>query len=325
MSLSKILLTAKTLITTSLPTQIASVALVVGAGTAGVIVHQNNTSEQSRQAETTQTQTQNQTKASGQAKDGSADNSVDNKTDVQDSVAPKSSESKPNSPNPAGQNPRTTTDTKPKTQAPGAPANTGDTTPPTVSIISPQSGASFKNEDITGYSTKIVANASDNVGVTKYEFYKNGKLMTNHLGMNSPSIDWIYAYEHILSTTTFSFVVKAYDAAGNVGVSPQVTYTLTRDPSPPTVSVTSPINGSTVSGVININVTATNDDNSIQSVSFWVSAGGQIITGYTDSTAPYSYSFDTTGINNGPLTINVSARNNYGSMSFTDIYLTVAN
>lgn len=81
-----------------------------------------------------------------------------------------------------------------------------DTTPPTVSIFSPPSGST-----VSGSVVNITASASDNIGVTKVEFYIDGQLKSNHT--TSP-----YAYSW--NTTAYSngshtLMVKAYDAAGN--------------------------------------------------------------------------------------------------------------
>jgi len=82
-----------------------------------------------------------------------------------------------------------------------------DTTPPTVSLSSPVNGAT-----VAGTVT-ISASASDNVGVSKVEFYQNGNLMSSVSA--SP-------YNYSWDTTTYpggtySLTAKAYDAAGNVG------------------------------------------------------------------------------------------------------------
>ena len=87
------------------------------------------------------------------------------------------------------------------------PVNPGnDSTPPAVSISAPADGAS-----IAGTVT-IKANATDNVGVTKVEFYINGFMV---------SADTTAPYEYAFDTTTVANLphtlsAKAFDAAGNV-------------------------------------------------------------------------------------------------------------
>ncbi|HEY2323389.1 MAG TPA: Ig-like domain-containing protein [Thermoanaerobaculia bacterium] len=92
----------------------------------------------------------------------------------------------------------------------------GDTTAPTTSITSPAAGST-----VSGTVT-VSATASDNVGVTKVEFYMDGALRTT---------DTTSPYSWSWDTTQFansshSLMTKAYDAAGNVGTSSTVTVTV---------------------------------------------------------------------------------------------------
>ena len=92
----------------------------------------------------------------------------------------------------------------------------GDTTPPTTSITAPANGATVSG------TTTVTASASDNVGVTKVEFYLDGALK---------STDTTSPYSWSWDTTTatngsHSLTSKAYDAAGNTGTSPAVSVTV---------------------------------------------------------------------------------------------------
>jgi hypothetical protein len=93
---------------------------------------------------------------------------------------------------------------------------TSDTQAPTVSITAPTGGATVSG------TTTVTASASDNVGVSKVEFYIDGTLKSTDT--SSPySYDW--------NTTTYtnsshSIYAKAYDAANNVGTSSTVTVTV---------------------------------------------------------------------------------------------------
>ncbi len=92
---------------------------------------------------------------------------------------------------------------------------TSDTTPPTTSITSPASGATVSG------TTAVTASASDNIGVTKVELYVDGVLKsTDTASPNAFSLDTtpLTNASHALST-------KAYDAAGNVGTSGNVSVT----------------------------------------------------------------------------------------------------
>jgi hypothetical protein len=88
----------------------------------------------------------------------------------------------------------------------------GDTTPPTVSAS--ESGSSG--------TISFSASASDNVGVTKVEFYVDGTLKaTDTSSPYSASLD-----STTLADGSHSLVAKAYDAAGNVGTSSTVSFSV---------------------------------------------------------------------------------------------------
>ncbi len=95
-------------------------------------------------------------------------------------------------------------------------STSADTTPPTTSITAPANNATVSG------TVSVTATASDNVGVTKVEFYVDGALKTTVT--TSP-------YTFSWDTTTVAngshtIVSKAYDAANNVGTSATVTVTV---------------------------------------------------------------------------------------------------
>jgi hypothetical protein len=87
-----------------------------------------------------------------------------------------------------------------------------DTQPPTVSVT--ESGASG--------SLTFSATASDNVGVTKVEFYLDGALT----GTDTTSPYTLAFDSTTVANGSHSLVAKAYDAAGNVGTSSAVSFTV---------------------------------------------------------------------------------------------------
>jgi len=91
-----------------------------------------------------------------------------------------------------------------------------DTTAPSVSLTAP-----VENAVLTG-STSVTATASDNVGVTKVEFYIDGQLKNT---------DTTSPYGFTLDSTTLAFgahvlTAQAYDAAGNVTATAPVDVTV---------------------------------------------------------------------------------------------------
>jgi leucyl aminopeptidase len=91
-----------------------------------------------------------------------------------------------------------------------------DTTAPTASLTAPAAGATVSG------TTTLTASASDNVGVTRVEFFVDGVLKgTANASPYSSAWDTRTA-----SNGTHALVAKAYDAAGNVGTSTSVSVTV---------------------------------------------------------------------------------------------------
>ena len=83
-----------------------------------------------------------------------------------------------------------------------------DTQAPSVVIVSPANGAILVRNTVQ----LITATASDNVGVTKVEFYRNNVLQTT---ISGPSSSYVWSWKPT-QTGSRTITVKAYDAAGNV-------------------------------------------------------------------------------------------------------------
>jgi subtilisin family serine protease/subtilisin-like proprotein convertase family protein len=90
---------------------------------------------------------------------------------------------------------------------------------------------------------------------------------------------------------------------------------------PPTTSITSPANGATVSGTITITADAADSDGTVASVRFALPNGGVV----TDTTAPYSTTFDTTTVANGARAISVTAVDDDGATASASLSVNVNN
>ena len=91
-----------------------------------------------------------------------------------------------------------------------------DTTPPTTSITAPANGATVSA------TVSVTASATDNVGVTRVEFYLDGTLKST-----STTSPYTWSWDTTTATNaSHSLVSKAYDAAGNVGTSATITVTV---------------------------------------------------------------------------------------------------
>jgi hypothetical protein len=168
-----------------------------------------------------------------------------------------------------------------------------DTQPPDISITSPTSGTTVSG------SVYVITSNSDNVGITKTELYVDNQLKVT---------DIIYPYALKIDTNTLtngnhSFVVKAYDWAGNTGTSGAAIFNVNNtipDTQDPVVTITSPANGAAVSGIVNIAATAS-DNVGVTRVDFHLD--GSTTAAHSDTSSPYSWSWNTTTVSNGPHTL----------------------
>jgi len=163
-----------------------------------------------------------------------------------------------------------------------------DTTAPTASITYPASNASVSG------TVSVNATAADNVAVSKVELYVNNILQSSDT--TSPYLlSWNSA---ALANGTYSLIVKASDAAGNVGQSPAVAVTVsnsqTIDTSAPTVAISAPTNNATVSGTVTVAASAT-DNVAVSKVEFYDNDAVFAVV----NTAPHSVNLDTTKLANG--------------------------
>lgn len=182
-----------------------------------------------------------------------------------------------------------------------------DITPPTVEIIYPRGG------DIVSGAVIVSVGASDNVGVAKVELYRNGILFAT---------DYDEPYEFYWDTTAdpdgeYTFVAKAYDSAGNVGESKPVTVKVAN---PPTLSIISPSNGSTVSGFVNIVVSAY-DNSGVSRVEFYINE--KLVA--TSTSEPYSYRWNSRSVKDGWHTITIKAYDTHENSISVTIEVYVSN
>jgi hypothetical protein len=192
--------------------------------------------------------------------------------------------------------------------------NATGTTPPTVSITSPATGAT-----VTGTVT-VAATASDKVGVASVQFQLDGANLGSLLTAAPYSISWNTG----ASNGSHVLTAIAKDTAGNSATSAGVTVTVNnaKDTTPPTVSITSPATGATVSGTITVTATAS-DKVGVASVQFQLDGAnlGSLLTA-----APYSVSWNTAGASNGSHILTAIAKDTAGnSATSAGVTVTVNN
>jgi len=128
------------------------------------------------------------------------------------------------------------------------------------------------------------------------------------------------------SNGTHTLRAVARDALGLHYSSSPVTVTVSNAPpadtTPPTVSLTSPGNGATVSGTTAVNATAS-DNVGVAGVQFLVDGAA---LGTEDTAAPYTVSWNTTGASNGSHTLTSTARDAAGNRTTSSpVTVTVSN
>ena len=184
-------------------------------------------------------------------------------------------------------------------------SSVSDTTPPTVSITAPASGAT-----VSGAAVTVSATASDNVGVAGVQFKLDGANLGAEDTTSPYSVTW---NSTTVTTGSHTLTAVARDAAGNTRTSATVSVTVNNaasDTTPPTVSITAPASGATVSGAA-VTVSATASDNvGVAGVQFKRDGAN---LGAEDTTAPYSVTWNSTTVATGSHTLTAVARDAAGN------------
>lgn len=183
--------------------------------------------------------------------------------------------------------------------------------PPAVTITSPANNATA-----TG-TLAIGASASDNVGVTRVEFYVNGELQASQ--STAPYLmSWNAA---ALASGTYAVSAKAYDAAGNVGDSAPVSVSVVHDGTAPAVSITGPASNAAVGGTVQITASAT-DNVGVTRVEFYQD-GAPLCVG---NLPPYSCNWNTAALAGGSYTLSALAYDAAGNIgSSANVPVTVGS
>ncbi len=124
--------------------------------------------------------------------------------------------------------------------------------------------------------------------------------------------------------TLYHYNVKSKNAAGLLAASGDFTFTTANgaDTAPPTVSISSPVAGATVSGTITVSATAS-DNVGVIGVQFQVDS---LNTGAELTAVPYALSLDTTKLSNGSHSLAAVARDAAGNRTTSSaVPVTVSN
>lgn len=114
---------------------------------------------------------------------------------------------------------------------------------------------------------------------------------------------------NLTTGTLYHYRLHSIDAHNVQAVNYDLTFTISRDTTPPSVSITSPTANATVSGTITVSAVAT-DNVGVAGVQFKVdnaNTGGEL------TSPPYNYSLNTAGLSNGAHVLTATARDAAGN------------
>jgi hypothetical protein len=166
--------------------------------------------------------------------------------------------------------------------------------PPSVTITNPAGGAT-----VSGTVT-VTANASDDNGVTSVTYNVDGGL-EQPMSLSTGSANngtWTATWNSASTADgTHTITVTATDTASHPG-SDSVGVTVDNVDEPPLVSTHDPVNGSTVSGVVTIQVGASDDRDATGTLTVEVSIDGGTwqSASYNGGSGYYESAWDTTGL-----------------------------
>lgn len=187
-----------------------------------------------------------------------------------------------------------------------AQAVVSDTQAPTVSIGSPTAGATV--QDVV----TVDVTATDNYGVARVELFANGALVASDA---SAPYGFAWDTSGLAAGSSVTLTAKAYDAANNAATSAGVTVKIggAVDSTPPTVAVTSPSNGATISGTVNLSASGS-DDKQLSLVSVFFD--GKLLC--SAATNP-SCGLNTKKVKSGSHTVSATAKDAAGNQSTASI------
>ena len=175
-----------------------------------------------------------------------------------------------------------------------------DTTPPTAPTGLTQTGATATTATLSWNPS------SDDIAVTGYGYYDTGAVP---LG-TTPGTS--HTYTGLTCGNSYLVGVDAYDAAGNRSARATTTLTtVTCDTQVPTVSLTTPVAGASISGTVSVTASAT-DNVGIAGVQFRLDGA---TLGAEDTSAPYAVAWDTTTATVGSHILTAVARDAAGNVT----------
>jgi hypothetical protein len=149
-----------------------------------------------------------------------------------------------------------------------------------------------------------------------------GWIATEYANQSSPSTFETFNAEEVpTGGALISANLGTGSAAAIIGLEVKYAAAAAGDTTPPTVSLTAPSDGATVSSTVSLQATAS-DDVAVVGVQFKVDSSD---IGSEDTTAPYSASWDSTLVANGSHSLSAVARDAAGNQGSSTISVVVSN
>ena len=182
---------------------------------------------------------------------------------------------------------------------------------PAEDVQAPTAPADLVAQGGVGSASLTWTAATDNTGVASYNVHRStapgiAPMLANRIAqaMATSFVDIGRA------AGTYFYVVTAQDVVGNIsGPSNEAVAVVTGDITAPSVIVTAPAAGATVSGLITVSATAS-DDSGVAGVQFQVDG---VNVGAEDTAAPFSLSWSTASVPNGQHAVTAVARDAAGN------------
>lgn len=130
------------------------------------------------------------------------------------------------------------------------------------------------------------------------------------------------ALSGLVAGVAYTYYVKCQDNAGNItGTDLQVAFTVqSLDAVKPVLTITAPTNGKTVSNTVTVSATAS-DNVGVQKVELYVNG----VLKATDTTAPYSFTWNSATVANGSCVLTLKAYDAAGNVTTGSVTVTVSN
>jgi subtilisin len=199
-------------------------------------------------------------------------------------------------------------------RAAGAAATTPTTdNPPSVDVTAPADGSTVSGTIV------VRADASDDKGVRQVEFFVG----STRIGLDTQGADgWSASWNTATAVDgQRTITAKATDTAGKTATD-TITVSVGNTDRAPTVQITSPQKGTTVSGQVTLTAIAS-DDKGVASVKFTIDGGTSVVD--ADGRDGWSADWDTTAFGNGTHTLSALATDTKGQTAGHSIGVTVSN